>query len=190
MQGLGPIGGVLYAVSYAFFCLFFPASILTLAAGFLFGLYWGFLVVNLGALAGACLAFYLARSFGRAWVERKITKHPRFLPLDRAVERQGWKVVFLTRLSPVFPFLFLNYAFGLTQVRFRDYFTATWLGIIPGGLLYVYLGSLATHLADLANGGKKTAGEQVFYWAGLGLTVFATIYIARLARRALKGEIT
>jgi uncharacterized membrane protein YdjX (TVP38/TMEM64 family) len=123
----------------------------------------------------------------RASIEAKVNGNPRFAAIDRAVGKQGLKIVLLTRLSPVFPFNLLNYAFGLTQVGLRDYLIGTGVGIVPGTIMYVYLGSLITSLTELAAGEAPQGGvaTHVFYFAGLAVAVIVTTYVARIARRAL-----
>ncbi|HSW50743.1 MAG TPA: VTT domain-containing protein, partial [Bryobacteraceae bacterium] len=112
--------------------------------------------------------------------------------VDNAVAAEGWKIVGLTRLSPVFPFNLLNYAFGLTRVSLRDYVVASWIGMIPGTVMYVYLGSLAGSLAELGlkEGGRaRTQAEWALYAVGLVATVAVTVVITRIARRALNLRI-
>jgi len=123
--------------------LILPGSLLTLSAGFLFGLGFGFALVSAASVIGACCAFLLGRYFARDWVAEKISGNAKFSALDNAVRDKGFVIVLLTRLSPVFPFSLLNYALGITAVRFPNYALASWLGMIPGTLLYVYLGSAA-----------------------------------------------
>jgi uncharacterized membrane protein YdjX (TVP38/TMEM64 family) len=119
-------------------------------------------------------------------VAKGITGKEKFKAVDEAVAREGWKIVLLTRLSPVFPFNLLNYAFGLTQVSVKHYFFASWLGMIPGTIMYVYIGSLAGDLASLAAGGRtKTLGEWILYWVGLLATILVTVFVTCLAKRAL-----
>lgn len=122
VRGLGDWGPVVLGLAYIPACLLFvPGTILTFGGGFAFGLVQGIIAVSLGSVAGAAAAFLNGRFLARGLIEEKIARHPRFRALDRAVAEQGFKIVLLTRLSPVFPFNLLNYAFGLTQVRFRDY---------------------------------------------------------------------
>ena len=102
----------------------------------------------------------------------------------------GFKIVLLTRLSPLFPFTLLNYAFGLTKVRFRDYVLASWIGMLPGTLMYVYLGSTVKELADVATGNVAGGPERlVLFFVGLAATVVVTVYVTRLARRALRQAV-
>jgi uncharacterized membrane protein YdjX (TVP38/TMEM64 family) len=123
--------------------LLLPGSILTLGAGVLFGVVNSSIAVSIAATLGATCAFLVGRYLPRVWVAKRIANNDKFKAVDEAVAKEGWKIVLLTRLSPVFPFNLLNYAFGLTQVRVRHYFFASWLGMIPGTIMYVYIGSLA-----------------------------------------------
>jgi uncharacterized membrane protein YdjX (TVP38/TMEM64 family) len=190
-QGLGVWGPIFLVGLYVIgTVLFLPGSILTLGAGFAFGLVRGLPAVLAGAVLGAAAAFLLGRTAARPWVEERLAAYPRFRAVDEAVGREGFKIVLLTRLSPVFPFNLLNYAFGVTKVSFRDYFFASLLGMLPGGLMYVYLGTAARSLAELAAGTQATGTPQrIFLVIGLVATVAVTVVITRIARRALRGVI-
>jgi uncharacterized membrane protein YdjX (TVP38/TMEM64 family) len=163
-----------------------PGSVLTLGAGAVFGLGWGLVWVTLGANLGAQSAFLVGRYLARDWVARKIESRPAFRAIDQAVADEGWKIVLLTRLSPVFPFTFLNYALGLTRVRFRHYAPATFFGMMPGTVLYVYLGALARAGVQ---GGGRTPGQWVLLVVGLLATLVVTVFIARLSLRALNRKV-
>ena len=188
VQRQGAWGAAVFVAGYvAATVAFVPGSLLTLAAGAIFGLGRGTLYVFAAATLGAALAFLLARYAARPWVERRIAGNPRFAAIDRAVGTQGRWIVFLLRLSPVFPFNLLNYALGLTRVRFADYLVAS-IGMLPGTLLYVYYGKLAGEVAALAGGAPAAAkGAGYYVWFGLGLvaTFAVTVIVARTARRAL-----
>lgn len=188
---LGPAGPVLFVALYIAACvLLLPGAILTLGAGAVFGLAKGFVAVSVGATLGATCAFLVGRYLARDWVAAKIAGSEKFRAVDEAVAREGWKIVFLTRLSPVFPFNVLNYAFGLTRVGLKGYFLASWIGMIPGTVMYVYIGSLAGDLASLGAGGReRTVGEWVLYGVGFLATVVVTVFVTRLARKALAGKI-
>jgi uncharacterized membrane protein YdjX (TVP38/TMEM64 family) len=148
VQGVGFWGAVLFAAAYIPAALLFvPGSLLTLGAGFVFGVVNGTLVVSVGSTAGAAAAFLVARTVARDWALRHIAGRPRLAAIGRAVEQEGFKLVLLTRLSPVLPFTVLNYAFGLTRVRFGQYVFASWIGMLPGTVMYVYLGSAAGSIA-------------------------------------------
>jgi len=187
VDGLGALGPFVFILGYAVAVVaFVPGSLLTLAAGAIFGLVEGTIYVFLAATLGATVAFLIARHAARAAIERRTEGDPRFAAIDRAIGREGRKIAFLLRLSPVFPFNLLNYALGLTKVGLGDYVMAC-LGMLPGTLLYVYTGKLAGDVAAVAGGAAPERG--VGYWTllvvGLLATAGVTIYVTRLARRAL-----
>jgi pyruvate/2-oxoglutarate dehydrogenase complex dihydrolipoamide dehydrogenase (E3) component/uncharacterized membrane protein YdjX (TVP38/TMEM64 family) len=189
IRGAGGAGILVFMLAYVLSTVsFLPGSILTLGAGFAYGVGLGTAVVTVGANLGAALAFVLGRTVARRAIAARVESNPRFAAIDRAVGREGLKIVLLTRLSPVFPFNLLNYAFGLTGVSLRHYALGSLIGMLPGTLMYVYLGSLITSLSELAAG--RTSGgpaQQIFYFAGLAATVGVTLYVTRIARRALAG---
>ncbi|MGH7334438.1 MAG: TVP38/TMEM64 family protein [Candidatus Rokuibacteriota bacterium] len=191
VAGLGPWGPVIFVLLYiGATVLFLPGSILTLGAGFVFGVVRGAILVSISATLGATAAFLVGRYLARDWVSRKMAAHATFKVIDEAVAREGWKIVGLTRLSPVFPFNLLNYAFGLTRVSLRDYVLASWIGMMPGTVMYVYLGSLAGDLASVGGGGRaRTPAEWALYVVGLLATVAVAVYVTRVARRALQQRI-
>lgn len=191
VDGLGFWGPVVFVLGYAVATVaFIPGSLLTLAAGAIFGLARGTLYTLLGATLGAAAAFLVARYLARAAIERRIAGNPRFAAIDRAVGREGFKIVALLRLSPVFPFNLLNYSLGLTRVRFLDYLLAS-IAMLPGTLLYVYYGKAAGSLAAVAGGTQPERGTAHWITLGLGLaaTVAVTTFITRLAGRTLRQEI-
>lgn len=176
----GPLAfGLVYVVATV---LMVPGSILTLSAGALFGLGFGTVVVSLSSTAAAALAFLIGRFLARDLIAAQTAKYPAFAALERALRKDGWKIVALTRLSPVFPFTLLNYAFGLTRVKFTHYVAASWIAMLPATFLFVYLGSLA-------RAGLKGAGHSPLKWTlygvGLAATIAVTVIITRLARRAV-----
>ncbi len=192
VHGLGFWGLGLIAALYTPASLFLvPGSLLTLGAGFLYPLGPAFLAVSFGSTLAAAIVFLTGRTLARSGVESRLSHMPRFRALDRAVGEQGFLIVLLTRLSPLIPFTLLNYAFSLTRVRFRDYLLASWLGMIPGTLLYVYLGSLIGNVADLV-AGKATESEQgqgprqALFYLGLAATLAATMVIGRIAQKTLR----
>ena len=183
----GPLGGAIFALLYIPACLLFiPGSLLSLGAGFAFGVVWGTIAVSVGSTLGATAAFFAGRTLARDMIARRVAASPRFAAIDRAVAAGGFKSVLLTRLSPIFPFNLLNYAFGLTQVRARDYILASWIGMLPGTLMYVYLGSAMKNLADLAAGRiEGGAAQKILFFVGLAATVLVALYVTRLARAEL-----
>lgn len=188
MRAAGWLGAGVFVGAYVLAAvLFIPGSILTLGAGFAYGVALGTPIVWVAANLGAAIAFVLGRTVARERIAARVENDERFAAIDRAVAERGLAIVILTRLSPVFPFNLLNYAFGLTRVSFRDYLLGSMIGMLPGTLMYVYLGSLVTTLTDLASGGAGGgAAQRGFYFAGLAVTVGVTLYVTRVARRALR----
>jgi uncharacterized membrane protein YdjX (TVP38/TMEM64 family) len=184
---LGAVGLALFVGLYVVVTvLLLPAVVLTLSGGAVFGVTRGVLAVWAGATLGATAAFLIGRYLARDWVERRLARHTGFRAIDEAVAREGWKIVLLMRLSPAFPFVLLNYAFGLTRVSLRAYVAASALGMIPGIAMYTYLGSLAGSLAAAAAGtGGRTPAQWALFVVGLLATVAVTVYVTRLARAAL-----
>ena len=188
IRQLGPWGPVIFVAIYVLAAvLFVPGSVLTLGAGALFGVTLGSICVSIGATFGATAAFLVGRYLARDAIARKIERHEKFAALDRAVADEGWKIVLLTRLSPVFPFAVLNYGFSLTRVKLSHFVLASWVGMIPATLMYVYLGSLVNVGAGQR---QRTTGEWVLYGVGLLATVAVTVFVTRLARRALAKKIS
>ncbi|HEV7669837.1 MAG TPA: TVP38/TMEM64 family protein [Thermoanaerobaculia bacterium] len=191
VQNLGAWGPLVFILGYiAATVAFAPAFLLTLAAGVIFGLVKGALYTFVGATVGASLAFLIARYGARRAIEKKIAGNPKFAAIDRAVSKEGLKIVSLLRLSPFFPFNLLNYALGLTKVRFVDYLLACF-AMIPGTILYVYYGTAAGTLAKVASG-EAGGGQGATKWIyGLGLlaTLIVTTFITRLANKALKTQL-
>jgi len=190
ISALGPAAPIAFIAIYIVACLLFiPGSILTIGAGVIFGVVRGSIYVSIAATAGATAAFLVGRYFAREMVKRRIAGNPRFTAIDEAVAHQGWKIVLLTRLSPVFPFNLLNYAFGLTQVSLRDYVLASWIGMIPGGVMYVYIGSLSGDVARAASGAsERPAGVWILNVVGFAATVAIAVYATRIGSRALKQQ--
>lgn len=185
-RGAGPAGAAAFAAVYLIApLLLLPASVLTLGAGFLYGPLWGTVFASPVSVGAASLAFLLGRTISRGAVERRVEGYPRFAAIDRAVGENGFKIVFLLRLSPAIPFNLLNYALGLTRVRFSTYLVASFLGMLPGTFLYVSLGSAATSAAQLARaqGGSE---KHIAFWLGIAATIAAVLVVARIARSALR----
>ncbi len=190
--GLGPLGPLVFGIIYVLAAVFFlPGSILTLGAGLVFGVLRGSVIVAISATLAATAAFLIGRYLARDWVSRRIEGNEKFKAIDDAVAREGWKIVALTRLSPVFPFNLLNYAYGITRVTLRHYVVASFFGMIPGTVMYVYLGSLAGDLATLGSSQAERSGlEWVIRIVGLVVTIVVTVYVTRVARRALQQRVS
>ncbi|MEP7381291.1 MAG: TVP38/TMEM64 family protein [Gemmatimonadota bacterium] len=188
IAGLGALGPLAFIAGYAVATVaFIPGSLLTLAAGAVFGLATGTAVVFVGATIGSTLAFLVSRYVARGLVERHLDGNQRFAAVDRAIAAQGRRIVLLLRLSPAFPFSLLNYALGLSRVRLLDYVVAS-VGMLPGTVLYVYYGKLAGDVASLAAGAQAPKGVPYYAVLVLGLvaTVIVTTIVTRTARRALR----
>ncbi|MGH7925563.1 MAG: TVP38/TMEM64 family protein [Candidatus Binatus sp.] len=190
IRGLGAWAPVVFIAIYIAACVaFVPGSILTIGAGVIFGVVRGSIYVSIAATLGATAAFLVGRYLARDWVSGKLAGNAKFRAIDEAVGKEGWKMVFLTRLSPVFPFNLLNYAYGLTRVTLRGYFFASWIGMIPASVLYVYIGSLSGDLARAAGGGaRRTPAEWVFTAVGFAATVAVVVYATRIGARALREK--
>jgi len=170
--------------------LLLPLSLMTMLAGFLFGLAQGFVVVWVASLVASTAAFWIGRSLARPWIERKIHRKTTFIAIDRAIRRKGFLVVLLTRLVMVLPYPALNYSLGLTSVSPRDYLLATNLGGIPSFFLFVYLGTTVSDIAAIINGNVRLEGTEML----LGLTallvvVSLVLLIVRIAGKTLKEEL-
>jgi len=195
VESLGSIAPIAFIVLYnVATVLLIPGSLLTLGSGVLFGLVWGSVYVFFAATLGATLAFWLGRTVARDWVSNKISAYPKFAAIDTAVAKEGFKIVFLTRLSPLFPFNILNYAFGITQVSLKDYVLGS-VGMIPGTILYVYIGSLIGSVAQIGmKGATLDPQTQKLQWIakiiGFIATIAVTVYITRIAKKALNDSIS
>ena len=167
--------------------LLVPRAVLTVGAGFLFGPLWGLLWALLAINLGAHLAFLSGRHLARAAVERRARGHGRLQALDDAVSGGGWRIVALTRLSPVFPYSFLNYAYGLTRVGWSDFALGSLAGMFPGTLLLVILGTLTDFAAERSG---QDAGPLVTALLAIGVIIalLATWVVTRVARRVLESH--
>lgn len=192
IENLGPAGMGVYALLYIVACVFFiPGSLLTLGAGAIYGVVTGSILVSISSTLGATAAFLVGRYFARDWIAKKIEGNTRFTTIDDAVAKEGWRIVGLTRLSPVFSFNLLNYAYGLTKVSLREYFFASWIGMMPGTVMYVYIGSLAGDLASIGteNAAAPSAARWIINIVAFAATVLVTVYVTKIARRALSTRL-
>ena len=190
IQNQGPSGYLIYSTVFAIgTAMFFPGSIFVMGAGYIWGIAIGSIVASISLTISAVIAFLFSRYIVRDWVASKVIQIPRLDRLDAGVANSGFKFIFLIRLSPVFPFTLFNYAYGATGVKLGSYVLGTWLGMIPGTVMYVYLGSLITDIAQVATG-QLPISEGISYYKIIGLiiSVVVTIYIARYAHRTLSSE--
>ncbi len=188
VEGFGPWAGVILGALWVpAAILLVPGSLITLGTGFLLGLGWGLVTVSIGSTLGALAAFLVGRTLARERVRAWIADRPRFRAVDRAIGTGGTRIVLLTRLSPLFPYNFQNYAFALTGIRLRDYALGSWIGMLPGTLLYVYLGSTAQALASIGAGDRRRGAlEWVAFGVGLLATAAVTWIVTRRATAILE----
>jgi len=180
-------GGALYPLFYAE-CnvLLLPAGVLSVGSGLFFGLWWGFALVLIGNVTGAAIAFGLARVLGRRWLVARLLQNPRWAAVDRAVERHGWKIIFLTQVHPLFPTSLLNYLYGVTRIRFGTCILWTALGQAPGLFLYAYLGTLTQYGLRVLRGQSHPHPYEYALWGGgLLLAIIVTAALGRLAVRVV-----
>ena len=188
VTGMGRSGAVVYPLLFAA-CniLLLPGGILSVGAGFFFGLWWGFFIVLLGNGIGAAVSFALSHWLGRRYLSAKFSGDPRMHVLEKAVARDAWKIIFLCQLHPLFPTSLLNYLFGLTRIRFWPYMLWTAAGRAPGLFLYTYLGTLGQLGLNLAQGRSHPRLVEYWTWGGaFAVTVLLFIFLTRMALRALR----
>ena len=186
IEGFGFWAPLTFAITYCLAAtLFIPASALSLSAGVLFGVWIGTAAVWTGAVGCIALSFLIARYGLRARIEALASSYPRFAAVDRAIGEQGWKIVALTRLSPVFPFTLQNYLFGVSAIRFWPCWIASAIFITPGTFLYVYLGFVGGAAAAAAGSPGADALRLSLQLVGLAATVVVTLLIARVATKAI-----
>ena len=190
---LGSSFGIfVFGLVYVFWVAFLlPGSWLTMMAGFLYGTWLGSLVVFVAAFFGAHLSFYLGRTFLKEWAQKKISNFPKVQILEKAVKREGLKVIILTRLSPLFPFGLLNFTYGLSQVKVRD-FTIGMIGILPGSILYCSLGSLALRISNFRDVLLGRSDTSSFVWSlvSISSTILIVILVLRSIRKINQDSIS
>ena len=186
VSSMGPAGPVFAVLAYILSTvLLVPGSALTLAAAALFGFKTGFMVVLVGANLGSLCAFLTARTFLREPVAQWASTKPHFRSIDRAIHRRGFSTVLLARLSPVLPFNALNYFLGITSVELQAYALATLIGILPGMILYVYVGAAARDVLTAGLAPAIDSYQQLLKYAGVVATALLVVMITRRARKEL-----
>ena len=179
-----PFGILVFTLVYVVWvsCLL-PGSWLSMLSGFLYGSWLGSSIVFVGAFIGAHLTFYLGRTFLKQWAQNKVSNFPKVQLMEKAVKREGLKVILLTRLSPLFPFGLLNFTYGLSEVKVRD-FTLGMIGILPGTILYCSLGSLALKVSNFGEVLSGRSDISTFIWSLI--SIFSTILIVILLLHSTK----
>ena len=177
----GPVGYLgfilIYIVSTV---MMLPGSPLTFTAGALFGFWKGLIFVSIGSTLGACCAFMVSRYLIRKSIEKRVLKNKKFQSIDNEIDEQGWKIVILARLSPIIPFFLLNYALGITKIRFIHFIFASWVGMIPGTTVYVLMGTMGGAFIN----GKKSSFEWVLLGIGLIATILVTLLISKIIKKS------
>ena len=186
LEGLGPAGYALFVAAYGLVTvLMMPAVLMTIGAGYFFGLLPGVALVSAGSTLGAAAAFLIARHLVRERVARYAAANPRYAAIDHAVGKKGWPIVFLLRLSPLVPFVLSNYFYGLTAIRFWPYVLSSWIGMLPLTFLYVSFG-VAGREAAVPSAGPATAWKWGLLAAGALVTLAATVYAGKVVKGALE----
>jgi len=191
IRGVQPLyGSIILASMYAFAMIFcFPGTPFNLAAGFLFDIWLGAIVSVVGCVVGATLAFMIGRTLGKDWAQEQVSKNKKFSLVSMAVEKNAWMIIFLVRLSPVLPFGLCNYLFGVTKVKFSDYWTATTCGLIPCTVAYTYLGSLMKELAEIYSDDGGDSNATVLIIIAIVITVISIAAITFVTKRTLDKTI-
>ena len=177
----GPVGYLgfilIYIVSTV---MMLPGSPLTFTAGALFGFWKGLILVSIGSTLGATCAFMISRYLMRKSVEKRFLENKKFQSVDNEINENGWKIVILARLSPIIPFFLLNYALGITKIRFFHFIFASWIGMIPGTIVYVLMGNMGGAFIN----GKKSPFEWVLLGIGLIATILVTLLISKIIKKS------
>lgn len=195
INNLGSIKPIAFIIIYNLATLLFiPGAILSLGGGIIFGVIWGTVYVFLAATLGATAAFLIGRYLTRDWLGRQMEKHPKFQAIDEAIAREGFKIVLLTRLSPLIPFNLLNYVLSVTTVSLKHYLLGS-IGMIPGAIVYVYLGSLTGDIAGLTTAAhlispQAKAINLAVHIIGCIATVVLTVYLTLIAKKALNETVS
>ena len=183
---------ICYPILYA--CcnvLLLPGGVLSIGGGFFFGLWWGFLIVLIGNVAGAAISFLIGRTVGRRWMQRRLQPARSLQALQPAVEREGWKLILLSQLHPLFPTSLMNYLYGLTKIRFRTCMIWIAIGQAPGLFLYAYLGTLGQLGLRLARGQTHPQAYEYWVWTGGLLASLAILLLmGRIALQVLRSNAT
>lgn len=184
--------GIWSAICYPFLyaacnVLLLPGGFLSVGGGFFFGLWWGFLIVLVGNMLGAAISFFISRAIGRKWLHRRLMRNPTIEALAPAVEREGWKIILLSQLHPLFPTSLMNYLYGLTTIRFRTCMIWVAIGQAPGLFFYAYLGTLGQLGLNLLRGKTHPRlAEYVIWGGGLVLSIGIVVVLGGIALRLLQ----
>ena len=177
IDSFGPIAPLVYIGFYILATVFFlPGLPVTMLSGLAFGPIWGVVYASIGAVIGVSCAFLVARYVARGMVERWVQGNAQFRRIDEGVQRQGWRMLMITRLIPLFPFNLQNYAYGLTKIRFLTFFFVSWICMLPGTAAYVQLGAAV-------NLGEGDIKKTLIYLAGAGIFIVLVSLIPSVIRK-------
>lgn len=163
----------LYVLSTVFFL---PGLPVTMLSGLAFGPLWGVVYASIGSVIGISCAFLTARYVARGMVERWVDRNAQFQRIDEGVRRQGWRMLMITRLLPIFPFNLQNYAYGLTKIKFVTFFFVSWICMLPGTAAYVQLGAAV-------NVGEGNIKKTLLYLAGAAVCIVLVSLIPSVIRK-------
>src|SRR5437773_3373236 len=188
VMSLGIWSAICYPLLFAL-CniLLLPGGVLAVGGGFFFGLWWGFLIVFVGNVAATAVSFALSRWVATRWFRRKLSQGSALLALEPAVKREGWKIILLSQLHPLFPTSLLNYVYGLTRIRFGSYMLWASIGRMPGLFFYAYIGTLGQLAVRVMRGKSYPRTVEYWIWGGAFITtVLFLVVLGRIARRAIQ----
>ncbi|MBM43413.1 MAG: hypothetical protein CMJ36_00145 [Phycisphaerae bacterium] len=186
VKSLGAWGPLAYCLLFIVLtALFFPESVVAIAAGTLFGFWMGILWVVVAGTLGALLIFAITRTLFREPVRQRLRKHPKLLAFDEAAGREGFKLMFLLRLAPV-NYSLLCYLLSVSSARLKPY-TLACIGMFPGNISTVYFGFAARHVSEVASHNTSTDWvKEASIYSGLAFTVIASTFVARMAMRTVR----
>ena len=183
INSFGVIAPLVYIGFYIVATVFFlPGLPVTMLSGLAFGPIWGVVYASIGAVIGVSCAFLIARYVARGMVEGWVQGNAQFRRIDEGVQRQGWRMLMITRLVPLFPFNLQNYAYGLTKIQFATYFFVSWICMLPGTAAYVQLGAAV-------NVGEGNIKKTLIYLAAAGIFIVLVSLIPNLIQKRQPEEI-
>ncbi|MFC1890130.1 FAD-dependent oxidoreductase [Thermodesulfobacteriota bacterium] len=184
IEGFGILAPLVYIIFYILGCVFFlPGIPLTLVGAVAFGSIWGTIYVSIGSTLGASVAFLVARYAARSIVEDWMTKNPRLRKIDEGVQNQGWRMLMITRLVPIFPFNIQNYVYGITRIPFPTYVIVSWICMVPGTIAYVFAGGAIVS-------GEGDPKKTILYLAVAGVFFVLLSFLPGFIKKRYGDELT
>ncbi len=186
VQHLGPWAPVVFILLYvAGTLLFIPTGLFSLAAGAFFGIGVGFILISIAFLISAVGGFMAGRYWSRGWILEKAAANKKIKALDHAIGEEGWKIIFLLRVSSILPFMILNYGLGLSKARFKHFFITSWIAMTPGALFHIWMGAFFGSM--IIHKGQKTLTEWILLGVGLLVNIGVSLYLVFVTKKALKN---